>query len=162
MNVANGFTYLPKYLELEGGEVRQRRPNLGREGIVRRSVLVEIPGNLIEVAADLPVFPGQPAHGGKQFVIDGGHGDDGFDGCTTDGLPDKFRLIHAVGGQMIHEVGVFFLGHTGFYDTAAVGGVVVLGHGFNSLHFEMMRGMVTSPLENLVPPQTPFYAVLPR
>jgi len=35
----------------------------GGEGIVRRSVLIEIAGNSVEVAADLPVLPGQQGLG---------------------------------------------------------------------------------------------------
>ncbi len=123
----NGFTYLSKHLELEGSEIGQRRPNLCGKSVVRCSVLVQIAGNLIEVAADLPILPGQPAHGGKQLVIDGGHGDDGLDRRAGDGLPDKFGLAHAIGGQALHEVGVFFLGHTGLDDAGAVGRVVAFG-----------------------------------
>ena len=67
------------------------------------------------------------AHGGKQLVIDGGHDDDGLDGRAGDGLPDKFGLAHAVGGQALHEVGVFFFGHTGLDDVGAVGRVVAFG-----------------------------------
>lgn len=83
--------------------------------------------HLIEEAADFPILPGQPAHGGKQLVIDGGHDDDGLDGRAGDGLPDKFGLAHAVGGQALHEVGVFFFGHTGLDDVGAVGRVVAFG-----------------------------------
>ncbi len=103
------------------------RPNFGGKGIVWRSVLVQIAGNLFEVAAALPVLPGQPADSGKQLVIDGEHGDDGLDGRVGDGLPDKLGLAHAVGGQALHEVGVFFLGHTGLDDAGAVGRVVAFG-----------------------------------
>lgn len=34
---------------------------------------------------------------------------------------------HAVGGQALHEVGVFFFGHTGLDDVGAVGRVVAFG-----------------------------------
>lgn len=68
-----------------------------------------------------------PADSGKQFVIDGGNGNDGLDRCAGDRLPDKFGLAHAVGGQAFHEVGVFFLGHTGLDDAGAVGRVVAVG-----------------------------------
>ena len=33
----------------------------------------------------------------------------------------------AVGGQALHEVGVFFFGHTGLDDVGAVGRVVAFG-----------------------------------
>ena len=51
----------------------------------------------------------------------------GLDGRAGDGLPDKFGLAHAVGGQALHEVGVFFFGHTGLDDVGAVGRVVAFG-----------------------------------
>lgn len=44
-----------------------------------------------------------------------------------DGLPDKFGLAHAIGGQPLHEVGVFFLGDKGLDDAGAVGRVVAFG-----------------------------------
>ena len=94
----SGVTYLPKHLELERGEIRKRGPNLGGQGVVRRSVLVQIPSDLVQVAADLSIFPGQPANGGKQLVVDRGHRDNGLDGCSCDGLPDKLGLVHPVGG----------------------------------------------------------------
>lgn len=47
--------------------------------------------------------------------------------CGQFGLPDKFGLAHAVGGQALHEVGVFFFGHTGLDDVGAVGRVVAFG-----------------------------------
>jgi len=55
-------------------------------------------GNLVEVAADLPVLAGQPAYSGKQLVVDTRHVDDGLDRRAGDRLPDKFGLAHAIGG----------------------------------------------------------------
>ena len=39
----------------------------------------------------------------------------------------KTNKYVAVGGQALHEVGVFFFGHTGLDDVGAVGRVVAFG-----------------------------------
>ena len=45
------------------------------------AVLIQIPGNLIEVAADPAVFGGQLPDSGEQFIIDRRHMDNGAYGC---------------------------------------------------------------------------------
>ena len=47
------------------------------------AVFVQIPGNLIEVAADPAVFGGQLPDSGKQFIIDRGNGNNGAYGCPV-------------------------------------------------------------------------------
>lgn len=79
-------------------------------------------GNLIEVAAEVSL-----PTAASSSSLTGGHGDDGLDRCAGDDLPDKFGLAHAVGGQALHEVGVFFLGHTGLDDAVTVGCLVAFG-----------------------------------
>ncbi len=61
---------------------------------------------------------------GSGVVIDARYVDDGLDRRAGDHLPDKLGLAHAVGGQALHEVGVFFLGHAGLDGAGAVGRVV--------------------------------------
>ena len=124
LNVANGFTYFLQDFKLQGCKVGNGDSDFAGQGVVRHTVFVQIPGNLIEVAADFSVFGGQPANGRQQFIIDRGNGNDGANGRPCNGLPDKFGLAHVIVFQPLGEVGVFFLGHAGFDHMAAVGRVV--------------------------------------
>lgn len=61
----------------------------------------------------------------KQLVIDWGDRDNGTDACTLNGSADKLGLADAVGRKAGGKVRVFFLGHAGFDNTAAVRRVVL-------------------------------------
>ena len=77
MNVANGFTYFLQDFKLQGCKVGNGDSDFAGQGVVRHTVFVQIPGNLIEVAADPAVFGGQLPDSGKQFIIDRGNGNNG-------------------------------------------------------------------------------------
>ena len=70
MSVANRVTYFLEDFILEGGKVGYGSAHLAGQRIVRCAVLVQIPGNLIEIAADPVVLGGQLSNSGKQFIID--------------------------------------------------------------------------------------------
>ena len=133
MNVANSFTHFLQDFKLQGGKVGNGGSDFAGQGVVWYVVFVQIPGNLIEVAADPAIFGGQLPNGGKQFIIDRGHGDNGANGRPFDSLPDKLGLADVVMLQPPGEVGVFFLGHAGLDYMAAVGRVVSLGYGYQLL-----------------------------
>lgn len=54
MIVAIGFTYHFQHLEFEGGKVGNSGSHLTGQGVVGCAVFVEIPGDLVQVAADFP------------------------------------------------------------------------------------------------------------
>ena len=124
MSVANRVTYFLEDFILEGGKVGYGGAYLAGKGVVGYAVFVQIPGNLIEVAADPAVFGGQLPDSGKQFIIDRGNGNNGAYGCPCNGLPDKFGLAHTIRGKPGGKVGVFFIGQPGLDYPAAVGHVI--------------------------------------
>ena len=70
MSVANRVTYFLEDFILEGGKVGYGGAYLTGQRIVGRAVLIQIPGYLVEVAADPAVLGGQLSNSGKQFIID--------------------------------------------------------------------------------------------
>ena len=82
--------------------------------MIGRAVLVQIPGNLVEVAADPAVLGCELPDSGEQFVIDRRHMEYGAYGGTPDRLPEKFRLADTIGRKPRCEVGVFIFGQPGF------------------------------------------------
>ncbi len=56
MNVANGFTYFLQDFKLQGGKLRCGGSHFLGEGVIRCAVFIQTAGNLIQVAADFPVF----------------------------------------------------------------------------------------------------------
>ena len=95
------------------------------------SVFVQIPGNLIEVAADPAVLGCQLPDSGKQLVIDRRHMDNRAYGRPPYRLPEKFGLADTIGRKPRCEVGILIFGQPGFHNAAAVGRVVFLSHGVN-------------------------------
>ena len=69
MSVANRVTYFLEDFILEGGKVGYGGAYLAGKGVVGRAVLVQIPGNLIEIAADPAVLGCQLPDSGKKFVL---------------------------------------------------------------------------------------------
>ena len=94
--------------------------------VVGYAVLVQIPGNLVEVAADPAVLGCQLPDSGKQLVIDRRHMDNWAYGGPPYRLPEKFGLADTIGRKPRCEVGVFIFGQPGFHNAAAVGRVVSL------------------------------------
>lgn len=105
--------------------------------MIGRAVLVQIPGNLVEVAADPAVLGCELPDSGEQFVIDRRHMEYGAYGGTPDRLPEKFRLADTIGRKPRCEVGVFIFGQPGFHNAAAVGCVVFFSHGRDLLSCRM-------------------------
>ena len=87
---------------------------LAGQRIVGCAVLVQIPGNLVEVAADPAVLGCELPDSGKQFVIDRRHMDNGAYGGAPYRLPEKFRLADTIGRKPRCEVGVFIFRTAGF------------------------------------------------
>ena len=88
--------------------------------MIGRAVLVQIPGYLIEVAANLAILCGQLSNSGEQLVVDRRHMDNGtYDGAPYY-LPEKFRLADTIGRKPRCEVGVFIFGQPGFHTAAAL------------------------------------------
>jgi len=129
LSVANRVTYFLEDFILEGGKVGYGGAYLAGEGVVRCAVLVQIPGYLVEVAADPAVLGGQLPDSGEQFIIDRRHMDNGAYGGAPYRLPEKFGLADTIGRKPRCEVGVFIFGQPGFHNAAAVGRVVSLWHG---------------------------------
>ena len=73
MSVANRVTYFLEDFILEDGKVGYGGAYLAGKGVVGYAVFVQIPGNLIEVAADPAVLGCQLPDSGKQLVIDRRH-----------------------------------------------------------------------------------------
>ena len=93
--------------------------------LIGRAVLVQIPGNLVEVAADPAVlgcasFP--TAESSSSLTAD--TWSNGAYGGAPDRLPEKFGLADTIGRKPRCEVGVFIFGQPGFHNAAAVGRVV--------------------------------------
>ena len=124
MNVANRVTYLSQKFIFEIVQLPEGRPNIGGQFPIRSFVLVQAPGDLIQVAADLSVLGGQLPDGGKQLVIDRGDFDNGMDGQPADRPPDKLGLADPVKGKLLEKVRVLVLGHAGLYHTGAVRHIV--------------------------------------
>ena len=60
--------------------------------------------------------------------------------CALNGSADKLGLTDAVGRKAGCKVGVFFLGHAGLDNTAAVGRVVPFaGHGLHFLSLNSLK-----------------------
>ena len=75
MSVANRVTYFLEDFILEDGKVGYGGAYLAGKGVVGYAVFVQIPGNLIEVAADPAVLGCEFPDSGKQLVIDRRHMD---------------------------------------------------------------------------------------
>ncbi len=101
-------------LHAGGGKVGYGGAYLAGQRIVGCAVLVQIPGNLVEVAADPAVLGGQLPDSGEQFVIDRRHMDNGAYGGAPYRLPEKFGLADTIGRKPRSEVGVFIFGQPGF------------------------------------------------
>ena len=69
LSVANCVTYFLEDFILEGGKVGYGGAYLAGECVIGCAVLVQIPGYLIEVAADPAVLSGQLPDSGEQFII---------------------------------------------------------------------------------------------
>ena len=69
MSVANRVTYFLEDFILEDGKVGYGGAYLAGKGVVGYAVFVQIPGNLIEVAADPAVLGCQLPDSGKKFVL---------------------------------------------------------------------------------------------
>ena len=69
MSVANHVTYFLEDFILEDGKVGYGGAYLAGKGVVGYAVFVQIPGNLIEVAADPAVLGCQLPDSGKKFVL---------------------------------------------------------------------------------------------
>ena len=69
MSVANRVTYFLEDFILEDGKVGYGGAYLAGERIVGCAVLVQIPGYLVEVAADPAVLGCQLPDSGKKFVL---------------------------------------------------------------------------------------------
>ena len=109
--------------------------------------IIDSTGDLIEVIPNSAVFGGQLPKRGKQLVVDRGNGDNGADACAPDGSADKLGLTDAVGRKAGGKVGVFFLGHAGLDNTAAVGRVVPFaGHGLHLLSLIAVSGANLHPI----------------
>ena len=132
MSIANRITYFPQDFILEGGKVGYGGAYLAGQRIVGCAVLVQIPGNLIEVAANPAVLGCQLPDSGEQLVIDRRHMDNRAYGRPSYRLPEKFGLADTIRGKPRCEVGVFIFGQPGFHNVAAVGRVVFLSHGVTS------------------------------
>ena len=103
--------------------------------------------DLIEVAANPAVFGGQLPKCGKQLIIDRGNRDNGTDACALNGSTDKLGLTDAVGRKTGGKVSLFFLGHTGFDNTAAVRRVVPFaGHWLHLLSLIAVFGTILHPV----------------
>ena len=137
MSVANRVTYFLEDFILEGGKVGYGGAYLAGQRVVGCAVLVQIPGNLVEVAADPAVLGGQLPDSGEQFIIDRRHMDNGAYGGAPYRLPEKFGLADTIGRKPRCEVGVFIFGQPGFHNAAAVGCVVFLSHGRDLLSCRM-------------------------
>ena len=70
MSVANHITYFLEDFILEGGKVGYGGAYLAGQRVVGCAVLVQIPGYLVEVAADFAILGGEFPDSGKQLVID--------------------------------------------------------------------------------------------
>ena len=124
MSVANCVTYFLEDFILEGGKVGYGGAYLAGQRVIGYAVLVQIPGNLVEVAANLAILGGQLSNSGEQFIIDRRYMDNGAYGRAPYRLPEKFRLADTIGRKPRCEVGVFIFGQPGFHNAAAVGCVV--------------------------------------
>ena len=58
MNVANSSTYFLQDFKLQGGKLGGGGSYLLGEGVIGRAVFVQTAGDLIQIAADLPVLGG--------------------------------------------------------------------------------------------------------
>ena len=128
MSVANRVTYFLEDFILEDGKVGYGGAYLAGKGVVGYAVFVQIPGNLIEVAADPAVLGCQLPDSGKQLVIDRRHMDNRAYGRPPYRLPEKFGLADTIGRKPRCEVGILIFGQPGFHNAAAVGRVVFLSH----------------------------------
>jgi len=132
LSVANRVTYFLEDFILEDGKVGYGGAYLAGKGVVGYAVFVQIPGNLIEVAADPAVLGCQLPDSGKQLVIDRRHMDNRAYGRPPYRLPEKFGLADTIGRKPRCEVGILIFGQPGFHNAAAVGRVVFLSHGVTS------------------------------
>ena len=147
MNVANGFTYLFQNFKLQSSEIGSCRSHLCRKLGIGIVPATHGTGDLIEVAADFSVFGGQLPKRGKQLVVDRGDRDDGTDTCTLNGSADKLGLADSVGRKAGGKVRVFFLGHAGLDNMAAVGRVVPFaGHWLHLLSLIAVFGANLHPI----------------
>ena len=87
---ANRVTYFLEDFILEGGKVGYGGAYLAGQRVIGYAVLVQIPGNLVEVAADPAVLGCELPDSGEQFVIDRRHMEYGAYGGAPDRLPEKF------------------------------------------------------------------------
>ena len=101
MSVANRVTYFLEDFILEDGKVGYGGAYLAGKGVVGYAVFVQIPGNLIEVAADPAVLGCQLPDSGKQLVIDRRHMDNRAYGRPPYRLPEKFGLADTIGEKYI-------------------------------------------------------------
>ena len=129
---SNRVTYFLEDFILEDGKVGYGGAYLAGKGVVGYAVFVQIPGNLIEVAADPAVLGCQLPDSGKQLVIDRRHMDNRAYGRPPYRLPEKFGLADTIGRKPRCEVGILIFGQPGFHNAAAVGRVVFLSHGVTS------------------------------
>ncbi len=139
MIVAIGFTYHFQHLEFEGGKVGNSGSHLTGQGVVGCAVFVEIPGDLVQVAADFPVLRHKGRYGGEHFFAVGSHPDNRRNPAVKNGLPDILGLAHGEGGAFVLKGSALVLGQTGLDNTFPLGGVVgFVWHG-GSTPFKLQR-----------------------
>ena len=114
LSVANRVTYFLEDFILEGGKVGYGGAYFAGQRVVGCAVLVQIPGYLVEVAADPAILGCEFSDSGKQLVIDRRHMDNGAYGGAPYRLPEKFGLADTIGRKPRCEVGVFIFGQPGF------------------------------------------------
>ena len=100
-------------LRRQGGKDGYGGAYFAGQRMVGCAVLVQIPGNLIEAAADPAVLGCELPDSGEQFVIDRRHMDNGAYGGAPYRLPEKFGLADTIGRKPRCEVGVFIFGQPG-------------------------------------------------
>ena len=91
--------------------------HLTGQGVVGCAVFVEIPGDLVQVAADFPVLRHKGRYGGEHFFAVGSHPDNRRNPAVKNGLPDILGLAHGEGGAFVLKGSALVLGQTGLDNT---------------------------------------------
>lgn len=126
MIVTIGFTYHFQHLEFKGGKVGNGGFYFSGQGVVECATLVQIPGNLVQVATDFPILRYMRRYSGEHFFAIGGHSDDGGNLAVKDGLPNILRLAHGDGGTLVLKDSALVFGQMSLDYTFPLGWVIGL------------------------------------